>query len=59
MRHFLEKMRSPDWLWAEQYEDTEDEDEEVMLMMDNGTEGVLLAVSSNRCGCMLTSNVYL
>ncbi|KDR23040.1 Voltage-dependent calcium channel subunit alpha-2/delta-3 [Zootermopsis nevadensis] len=40
MRHFLEKMRSPDWLWAEQYEDTEDEDEEVMLMMDNGTEAV-------------------
>jgi hypothetical protein len=58
MKHFLEKMRSPDWMWAEQYEDTEEKDEEAMLMMDNGTEG-MLAVSSNKLGCMLTSNLHL
>jgi hypothetical protein len=57
MKHFLEKMQNPDWVWAEQYEDTEEVDE-AMLMMDNGTEG-MLAASSNRLNYMLTSNLYL
>jgi hypothetical protein len=57
MKHFLEKMQNPDWVWAEQYEDTEEVDE-AMLMMDNGTEG-MLAASSNRLNYMLTINLYL
>ena len=50
MKHFLEKMGSPDWVWAEKYEHTEQEDE-TMLMQDsvvffveNETESMLLCV---------------
>jgi hypothetical protein len=46
MKHFLEKMRSPDWVWAEQYERAEEKDEtmlmqdSVVFFMDNGTESM-------------------
>jgi hypothetical protein len=50
MRHFLEKMGRPDWVWAEQYERTEREDETMLMedsdifFVDNGTESMLLCV---------------
>lgn len=50
MKHFLEKMRSPDWVWAEKYEHTEQKDEtmlmqdSVVFVVDNGTESMLLCV---------------
>lgn len=50
MKHFLEKMGSPDWVWAEQYEQTEEKDEtmlmqdSVVFLADNGTESMLLCV---------------
>lgn len=50
MKHFLEKMGSPDWVWAEQYEHTEQKDENtlmqdsVVFFLDNGTESMLLCV---------------
>jgi len=50
MKHFLEKMKSPDWVWAEQYEHTEQKDEAMLLQdsvvsfVDSGTESMLLCV---------------
>jgi len=50
MNHFLEKMRSPDWVWAEQYEHTEEEDETMLMQdsfvssVDTGTESMLQCV---------------
>jgi len=50
MKHFLEKMRSPDWVWAEQYEQTEKKDETMLMQdsvvssVDTGTESMLLCV---------------
>jgi len=50
MKHFFEKMGSPDWVWAEKYEPSEQK-EETMLMqdsivyfVDNETESMLLCV---------------
>jgi sulfur transfer complex TusBCD TusB component (DsrH family) len=54
MKHFLEKMTSPDWVWAERYECTEQKDEtmlmqdSILFFVDNGTES-MLAVSYARC----------
>jgi hypothetical protein len=47
LMHFLEKMRSPDWVWAEQYERTAGKDETMMmqdsvLFADNGTESTFI-----------------
>jgi len=50
MKHFLEKMRSPDWVWAEQYERTEQKDEAMLMedsivsSVDNGNDSMLLCV---------------
>ncbi|PNF16359.1 hypothetical protein B7P43_G10508 [Cryptotermes secundus] len=44
MKHFLEKMRGRDWVWAEQYEYSDKKDETMLMQdsvtffVDNGTE---------------------
>lgn len=49
-KHFLEKMGSPDWVWAEQYERTKQKDETMLMQdslaffVDNGTGSMLLCV---------------
>jgi hypothetical protein len=50
MKHFFEKMGSADWVWAEQYERTEQKDETMLMQdsflsfVDDGTESMLLCV---------------
>jgi hypothetical protein len=47
LMHFLEKMRSPDWVWAGQYQRSAEKDEAVLmqdsvLFVDNGTESMFI-----------------
>jgi hypothetical protein len=63
MKHFLEKMRSHDWVWAERYERTEEKDETMLMQdsvvyfVDNGTESMLLCF--NVCCCMVAGSLCL
>jgi hypothetical protein len=64
MKHFLEKMRNSDWVWAEQYERTEEKDESMLMQdsivffVDNGTES-MLAIFFNGLDYRVASNPYL
>jgi hypothetical protein len=48
MKHFLEMMGSPDWVWAEQYEYTDKKDETMLMqdsvtfLVDNDTESMFI-----------------
>jgi hypothetical protein len=47
LMHFLEKMRSPDWVWAGQYECSAEKDETMLvqdsvLFVDNSTESMFI-----------------
>jgi hypothetical protein len=63
MKHFLEKMRSPDWVWAEQYEPTEQKDETLLMQdsivffVDNGTESMLLC--SYACCFVVAGSLFI
>jgi hypothetical protein len=48
MMHFLEKMRSPDWVWSEQYEHIDEKDKSILMQdstaffVDNSTESMFI-----------------